>query len=122
MATPHSCPVCGGCGTVEPAFYDHMLTRSDTARPTCRSCGGGGIVWEHAPFVCPSVFSIDPPLKPGKWTVRYYDTGDDPRWWYNTNHGMNLTIHIDGNKVTGKVTEEHSLRHRIDNADEFEMT
>lgn len=86
MSIPHTCPVCCGCGTVPIGFYqevDRGSTATPMGRPTCRSCHGSGVLWGPAPFVCPSVFSVDPPLKPAKTTVRY-GTSDDPEWWANS--------------------------------------
>jgi hypothetical protein len=47
MNVPFRCPVCGGCGTVPPTFYEHHdgSTTAVTTRESCRSCGGVGIVW-----------------------------------------------------------------------------
>lgn len=46
---PHSCPVCGGRGTVHAGFYRQWLNGTDTTADmlpvSCRSCGGTGIVW-----------------------------------------------------------------------------
>ena len=39
------CPVCYGCGTVPPDFYAQIGYGTNTARVTCRACGGAGIVW-----------------------------------------------------------------------------
>ncbi len=48
--TPHSCPVCGGRGTVRAGFYDtlglHGWMGSSIPEPElCRSCGGTGVLW-----------------------------------------------------------------------------
>ena len=45
---PHVCPVCSGTGTVPPGFYNDPAygTTTDASRQRCRSCGGGGIVWQ----------------------------------------------------------------------------
>lgn len=49
--TPHRCPICYGCGTVDPGFYSGTVPPSTTAGPPprelCHSCGGTGIVWSN---------------------------------------------------------------------------
>ena len=49
MATPHSCPVCGGSGTMPAYFYETFKNTTGTAlidyAVPCRSCMGAGIVW-----------------------------------------------------------------------------
>mgnify|MGYP003396077368 CR=1 FL=1 len=46
--TPHRCPVCAGCGTVQADFNDRLGVSNSTAREQCRSCAGLGIVWAPA--------------------------------------------------------------------------
>jgi hypothetical protein len=49
MSTPHTCPVCGGRGTVLQGFYNHYgyyHSSSMQGVETCRTCGGRGIIWE----------------------------------------------------------------------------
>ena len=44
---PHTCPVCGGTGQVLAGFYIIGNSTTGFSTPeTCRSCDGGGIVWE----------------------------------------------------------------------------
>lgn len=45
--TPHRCPVCEGRGSVPPGFY-RLTCYSTTALTVelCRTCAGGGLVWE----------------------------------------------------------------------------
>jgi len=40
------CPVCKGMGTVPQGFYEGYIPDSstNTARETCRTCGGRGIL------------------------------------------------------------------------------
>lgn len=49
---PFGCPVCGGRGHVSNGFYSSVgvncWSSNSLAPETCRSCGGGGIVWEPA--------------------------------------------------------------------------
>lgn len=40
----HTCPVCGGCGTVPHDFYNRHGMSTSTARESCRSCLGRGII------------------------------------------------------------------------------
>lgn len=50
--TPHRCPVCYGKGVVPNGFYfsvSEQYNTSDAAPQPCRSCDGGGIVWEPSP-------------------------------------------------------------------------
>lgn len=46
---PHICPVCYGRGSVSQGFYSDnrqgVLYVGGTAPETCRTYGGGGIVW-----------------------------------------------------------------------------
>ena len=42
---PHTCPVCGGTGTVPSNFYNHSQTGTTCNPEPCRSCNGTGIVW-----------------------------------------------------------------------------
>jgi len=47
MSTPHRCPICNGTGEQpmqESANVDH--TQTALCPLSCRTCGGGGIVWE----------------------------------------------------------------------------
>jgi hypothetical protein len=37
---PHTCPVCGGKGTVPAGFYENTIGSED-----CRTCGGKGVIW-----------------------------------------------------------------------------
>lgn len=66
MATPHRCPVCCGTGQVPLGFYmrDGGSGWSATGTPTetCRSCWGGGIVWEYT-FELPNLFGPIPTEK-----------------------------------------------------------
>ena len=39
------CPVCEGRGTVHEGFYDQAPSCTAIIRPTCRSCGGRGMVF-----------------------------------------------------------------------------
>ena len=48
QAPPVKCPVCEGKGVVEPDFYppsvQYCSTSFFTLMPTCRACGGKGVV------------------------------------------------------------------------------
>jgi hypothetical protein len=46
---PYCCPVCLGVGTMPAGFYDQSGSNACTARETCRSCDGTGILWEITP-------------------------------------------------------------------------
>ena len=47
---PYVCVVCSGRGSVPANFYnDASLTSFSTARETCRSCSGTGVLWGPSP-------------------------------------------------------------------------
>ena len=43
------CPVCKGVGTVPQGFYEGALypDGTNTARETCRTCGGTGVIGQQ---------------------------------------------------------------------------
>lgn len=43
--TPHRCPVCKGCGTVSPNFYNNSTNLLATGREKCNVCEGTGVLW-----------------------------------------------------------------------------
>jgi hypothetical protein len=54
LAKPIRCPVCNGRGTCSAGFYDgephdddHETVVFPAKREQCRSCKGGGILWER---------------------------------------------------------------------------
>jgi len=53
---PHTCPVCGGRGSVSEDPFGSGVT-SACGRVTCRACQGSGIVWgpTHADADFPEV-------------------------------------------------------------------
>ncbi len=50
MSTPHTCPVCGGQGTVSKPLHiagdQNEWLSSGTANHPCPACGGNGVIWE----------------------------------------------------------------------------
>ncbi len=59
MATIHKCPVCEGSGKVPFNFYRDKTGTGLTE--DCRSCKGGGIIWEYYTCTLPQV--IYPPME-----------------------------------------------------------
>lgn len=48
MIQPFRCPVCEGMGTVPPGFYiGGHYSSTNSARETCKSCNGTGVVWSE---------------------------------------------------------------------------
>jgi hypothetical protein len=68
MSTPHKCPICHGRGTVPPGFYDQIDTGTSisTQRPTCKACGGSGLVWDYHSAPLPQPVEPDSPA--GSWS------------------------------------------------------
>ena len=40
-----TCPVCNGRGWMPEEFYSGISNTTTTSRVTCKSCGGGGVVF-----------------------------------------------------------------------------
>lgn len=76
----HKCPVCNGMGTVAPGFYDPgELDTTAPTRPSCRSCGGKGVIITPEP-------RYYPPWRPEPCPPRYYPATNEPpnpceRWY-----------------------------------------
>lgn len=63
MSTPHTCPVCKGCGIMPPEqrwLYELEGAKLEDDEP-CRPCLGIGIVWEPEGPVRTGATSTDPP-------------------------------------------------------------
>lgn len=59
------CPICMGCGTVPPDFYEQVGFTTTTARTRCRRCNGTGTV--EVPIVSQkSAKPSPPPLTPAQ--------------------------------------------------------
>lgn len=68
------CPICGGCGTVPPAFYSQMTMGTSAAREQCRRCAGTGTI--ETPNVTRGMTDPPQPAKQPSWFSRFTDDGD----------------------------------------------
>ena len=42
---PHTCPVCGGRGSMPVNFYDRADATFNTGPVQCKTCLGRGVIW-----------------------------------------------------------------------------